>query len=224
MALGLDVNRVVLGGPFAGMRYINDSIGSSLTPKLLGVYELELHAAVEKLIKGGGIRTIVNIGSAEGYYAVGFALRCPEATVIAYDSSPRARQLCQRLASLNDVDERVHINGRIDPPQLGRVVGLGTVVFCDCDGCEGTLIDPRTTPELRDATIIVELHDFIDPSISTTIVRRFTDSHVVALIDSADRDPARFAQLLEPIPTDDRAQALDEARPAPMRWAVMTPR
>lgn len=223
-ALGLDVVRVVRSGPFSGMRYIDDSIGSSLIPKLLGSYEAELHAAVDGLINAGGIRTVVNVGCAEGYYAVGFALRCPDATVVAYDSSPRARRLCRRLAIRNGVDERVQIHGRIDSVQLRRVVGPEVILFCDCDGCERALIDPEAVPELRDTALVVELHDYIYPSISSTVVNRFAASHSIELIDAADRAPSAFADILEPLTPQDRAYALDEARPMQMRWAVMTPR
>ena len=35
-------------GPFAGMRYIRNAVGSAYVPKLLGMYERELNRVVEK--------------------------------------------------------------------------------------------------------------------------------------------------------------------------------
>ena len=64
----------VAAGPFAGMRYITRSCGSKLAPKVIGCYERELHPAIENAIRGDYQR-IIDIGCAEGYYAVGLAWR-----------------------------------------------------------------------------------------------------------------------------------------------------
>ena len=64
----------VSGGPFAGLAY-PDRAPISLVPKLLGIYERELHGAIEAAIRAQpGL--IVNVGAADGYYAVGLARRC----------------------------------------------------------------------------------------------------------------------------------------------------
>src|SRR5579859_5362525 len=59
----------VRSGPFAGMRYVDASIGSAYLPKLLGIYERELHPVIEEACASRpGL--IVDLGAAEGYYAV----------------------------------------------------------------------------------------------------------------------------------------------------------
>ena len=72
-------------GPFAGMRYVSNSIGGAYLPKLLGIYERELTQVMEAACARQP-RLIVDIGAAEGYYAVGLALRNPQATVIAFEA------------------------------------------------------------------------------------------------------------------------------------------
>src|SRR3954471_17960548 len=59
----------VSGGPFAGPTYPARP-PLPLAPKLLGIYERELHGAIEAAIRAAP-ETIVNVGSADGYYAVG---------------------------------------------------------------------------------------------------------------------------------------------------------
>ena len=76
----------VSGGPFAGLTY-PDREPISLVPKLLGIYERELHGAVEAAVLGQP-EVIVNVGAADGYYAVGLARRCPSATVHAFEADP----------------------------------------------------------------------------------------------------------------------------------------
>jgi len=93
----------VRSGPFAGLRYPSEaSVGSTLLPKLLGSYEQELHGVVEQL-DHAKYTAIVDIGCAEGYYAVGLAKRIESIPVFAYDTDPTSRQLCLDMASRNDV-------------------------------------------------------------------------------------------------------------------------
>ena len=99
---------VVPYGPFAGMRCIGVSAVSTILPRLIGSYEAELHDTIQKLAHRGYQR-VVNIGCGEGYYAVGLARLLPAAQVFALDPDPVARSLCQSLAELNDVTNRVTI-------------------------------------------------------------------------------------------------------------------
>ena len=97
--------RRVLSGPFVGMDYVQQATGSALMPKLLGSYEAELHETLEK-IAATEYAAIIDIGCAEGYYAIGLAMRLPNAQVYAFDIDPEARELCTAMARLNGVEER----------------------------------------------------------------------------------------------------------------------
>jgi len=55
---------VVRSGPFQGMKYTSKSAGSVLIPKLLGIYERELHPVLEYAISHP-FQVIVDIGAAE---------------------------------------------------------------------------------------------------------------------------------------------------------------
>jgi hypothetical protein len=188
----------VSGGPFAGLVY-PDQTALSLAPKLLGIYERELHGAIEAAIRAApGV--IVNVGAADGYYAVGLARRVPGATVIAYEADATQRALCMRVAAANGVD--IELRGAAGP---GDLAGADLIVM-DCEGCERALLAPPLA-----ATIIVELHDFLAPGIGEDVAARFAATHDVTFVPTAPQPPAN--ELL-----------LSEYRPGPMRWAVMTPR
>ena len=64
----------VQNGPFKGMRLaLRSSWGEGdISPMLLGVYEQELHGVLTEF-SGEKYGAIVNIGAADGYYAVGTA-------------------------------------------------------------------------------------------------------------------------------------------------------
>src|SRR6266851_9749367 len=102
----------VQSGPFEGMRYLPELLTSkkairyALLPKILGCYESQLHDVLRQ-VSGRNYHKVVNIGCAEGYYAVGLSLLLPDACVFAFDIDQDARFLCQGMARLNAVQDRV---------------------------------------------------------------------------------------------------------------------
>ena len=86
----------VVAGPFAGMTYPPDSAEGYFVPKLLGCYEQELHPALAQFCQGRP-GTVLNIGCAEGYYAVGLARALPNVTIYAWDIAPNAREKTARM-------------------------------------------------------------------------------------------------------------------------------
>lgn len=94
---------VVQDGPFKGMAYVTASSEGGIAPKLLGVYETALHdvflTAPEK-----GYDVVLNVGCAEGFYAVGCARLLPNTPVFARDIDPVVRGKCLELARLNGVE------------------------------------------------------------------------------------------------------------------------
>src|SRR5579862_6564668 len=82
----------VVVGPFKGLRYVERAVGSTVQPKLLGIYERELWECVEQAAKIP-FETIIDIGAAEGYYSIGMAMRIPAAKNIAFEMNPAGREL-----------------------------------------------------------------------------------------------------------------------------------
>jgi hypothetical protein len=72
----------IIDGPFVGMTYPDFGIThvDLFAPKLLGIFERELHPSIEGLIADAPSQ-IINIGSAEGFYAVGLVRRVPGAEI-----------------------------------------------------------------------------------------------------------------------------------------------
>ncbi len=212
--------RRVLGGPFRGLRYPSSrTFGSTFYPKLTGSYECELARWLERLWSRP-YRAIHDVGCAEGYYAVGLALRFPDATVFAYDSDPAARAACGEMAAANGVAERLVIAGALTTADLTRLDPTQrALILCDCEGCESGLFTAEAARHLAGYDLIVELHDFIDPAISGAMRERFAASHDVSTVGSAPRDPALFP-VLAPLPALAREVALDELRPGRMEWLL----
>ncbi|MCW3051906.1 MAG: hypothetical protein JWN14_1076 [Chthonomonadales bacterium] len=221
MALVNEYGKKVIQGPFAGMAYGDNVLCSAYVAKLVGSYEEELHPIVEEIIQSKPTR-VIDIGCAEGYYAVGFGTRLPNAEVYAFDIEEEAQGYCADLAKLNRIQDRVHISGLCTPETLVELTRTPAFVLCDCEGCEQDVLDPAKTPSLAHCILLIELHDFIIPGLTPCLVARFEKTHRVQLIDTVERDPAKYA-VLHNVEEADRYPAVREGRPAAMQWAYLTP-
>lgn len=200
---------------------LHDDFKETAGPCLLGVYEEEIAGWIEDLISAQP-RQVIDIGSGDGYYAVGLALRLPGAAVVAADTDERAQAGTRAQARVNDVADRVTVMGAMAPADLAGLLARGGVVFCDCEGYEDIPLDPAAVPALRETTIIVELHDFIVPGVTARLVDRFAPSHTIELRDARTRDGLAIP-IAASLPGFLRYVALDEGRP-PMQWARLTPK
>ena len=215
----------VQAGPFAGMRIDLDALPVHVSPKLLGTYEDELHECIETAISRGP-QVVLNVGCAEGYYAVGLAIRLPGATVYAFDADPKSRRAVVRNASLNGVAARVHASGVVRATGLESLLRLGrALVVMDCEGAEFELLDLGATPSLARADIIVELHPHRHAAIEETVIDRFRPTHTVERVAQSSTE-AKLARApsLAALRASDSHRAADERRTLDICWLFLRPR
>jgi hypothetical protein len=215
-------------GPFRGMRYLSSAYHSEVLPKLIGTYEREIGPAIEAICRAGCDR-IVDIGVAEGYYAVGMALRNSRAAIVGFERNPSARYYSRRLAARNGVSERVRLLGNCDPDSLSIALegARRPAVICDCEGAEDFLLRPDRIEPLRRAFVLVETHDGLETEsgilegIADRLRERFGPTHTIEVIASRDRtrDDLPPGSSLSP---EEAAEAMDEGRPW-AQWLFMSP-
>lgn len=209
----------VLAGPFKGMNYGVRASEGSRTARLLGAYEASLHPIIESIIATPP-DLLIDIGSAEGYYAVGMALRLPQTRILARDASPKAQSLCRKLATLNNVTDRVEVGGQFSHADFAICSTTKTVVICDIEGAEDALLDPVAAPGLRHADILVECHPSMAKGVTDRIADRFTASHRITRIGRT-LDTTGFPDWLEEYSDLDRLITLWEWRGGPTPWLWM---
>jgi len=96
-------------GFMKGLKYPGfSSYGSSIFPKFSGTYECELNPVFLQQ-KETNYAYIIDVGCAEGFYAVGLAKHFIEAKMFAFDISEQAQELCKEMAELNNVIDRVYV-------------------------------------------------------------------------------------------------------------------
>ncbi len=205
----------VYTGPFAGMRFVQSAHCGQVLPKLVGSYEEPLHEWVQDAVERR-YRRILNVGCAEGYYAVGLARACPQTEVLAFDIDRRARALCRKLARLNGVTN-VHVHGPCDHQSFEQLAGEDTLVLMDIEGAEKDLVDPARAPSLRQTDLIIELHDMFVPGTREALLSRLRESHDLDIVrDTEDR--VGDYPVLERFPEDVRQLATYERRAPNMEW------
>ncbi|HJP83619.1 MAG TPA: hypothetical protein VJ835_08955 [Fimbriimonadaceae bacterium] len=223
----LEVKRVLYGvkkpkvlhGPFEGMEYLDETVWGSITPRWIGSYECELHEILESL-PTDRYENIIDVGCAEGFYAVGLLRKFPKANLLAYDVDLISRRQCGKLAALNGVGNRISIQPYCDQPALQKCCARGSLIVCDIEGSELTLLDPLLAPAIKGADMLVEIHDEEQPVIEETLINRFSETHEVQIRRETSREDWIFhnKQFLEILDESTLLRALDEGRPRKQSW------
>ena len=145
----------IMYGPFKGMSFLDSVSEGCYVPKLLGLYESELHNYIGQIIDDKP-EVIINIGSAEGYYAVGLKRLLPDTHVFAFDTDSNAQDKCRELSAINNVD--IEINGEFSSEILSAFKEKKVVVLCDIEGDENNLINENTIEMYKASEVCMELH------------------------------------------------------------------
>lgn len=212
----------IRSGPFAGMAYVSHATEGALIPRLLGTYESELHPHLTAFA-AEGVETVIDVGCAEGYYAVGLARLMPEVVVHAFDIDEAARAACAELAERNDVAGRVRIGGAFAPEGFEAFAGQRALVMVDAEGAELDVLRPDLSPALAGFRLIVETHDVYRRGALAEVVRRFEPTHEITIERQQPKvfDPPPWLRDLGHL---DLLLAVWEWRMAPTPWLVMRPR
>jgi hypothetical protein len=212
----------VIRGPFEGMSYGRaDSFCSAYFPKILGVYEQELESVILKALSSN-YPVVVDVGAAEGYYAVGFALRSPASRIITFEQSPVARRQLRLLAEANGVSGKIEMRERCEPEDLMNLKAERGLMIVDCEGYEDRLLSPELIAHLHQWDFLVETHDGFVKGVTLRLQDRFRETHHVIVVetvhdlDKADRFPLR---VLSHLSRNDQDLLLSEQREhATLRW------
>lgn len=214
------MGNVVRHGPFKGMIIPTPDEESwadgNFSTKVLGVYEFELHDAIAHAVSRKP-KMVVNVGCADGYYAIGLAMLLPDAWVIALDQNKQAYMTCREFGARNKVDV-VCGPGCSSPLELGLSNSTDHRLYViDVEGDELKLVDPDACLELCRSDIIVECHDFLDSNISLTLANRLAKTHAVEIIRARLPLYSRY-EFLSQSPGVMQVLALTEKRPMPTLW------
>jgi hypothetical protein len=216
----------VISGPFEGMRF--QSAPLSL-PIVLGTYEIELHDIFQRL-KGRPFSRIIDIGAAEGYYAVGAALWNANVSVTAFEANDGYHKSIRHLAESNNILDRIEIRGLCQISDL-KAMGdalIGSFMIVDIEGFEKELLNPQEVTQLIHATILVEIHDNFVPGCGSSIRQRFQHSHNISSFTSRPRQlheyPIKTGWSRLPFMRSACIDCSSDGRTEPNGWLLLEPK
>ncbi|GET40277.1 hypothetical protein [Microseira wollei] len=173
-------NCEVMSGPFKGMKY--NKMDNTHPLWLLGTYEMEIHPAIN-LLQSFEFDQIINVGAAEGYYAVGMSLLYPKASIYAFEAqTDTLHPTISKLASENLVGGRIEILGLCRPSDLNKLLEKETkksLLIMDVEGAEVELLNKSKVSGLARTAVLVEIHDMFVPDCSKIIYERFKNTHKI---------------------------------------------
>ena len=211
----------ILGGPFQGMKFINEVSEGCFLPKLLGIYESELHNLIKKIVKNPP-DIFVNVGSAEGYYSVGLKRLIPDTICYAYDTDPNAQEKVKILAEKNDVD--ISIAGEFKLKNLKDFNKKNIFLMCDIEGAEAELFNKDNIDILENISLCIELHYWNSIHNEKILPELFSKTHHIQIIYQDGKQQFKVPDVVKNLEHLDILLSAWEWRQYPTPWLIATPR
>jgi hypothetical protein len=186
----------VRGGPFSGLRFpAKVLLEIPCAQRLVGSYEKELHPIFKNLNQKMKYDIVINVGSAEGYYAVGLAMLL-HLPVFAFDVDPEERRRCKKTAELNGVGSLLQIKAYCDGPALRRLArGKRCFVVSDCEGYEIELFDQKSISDLLHSDVLIEIHENEQRTVLNSICGAFRATHLIHIYEATAREADEYPEL-----------------------------
>jgi hypothetical protein len=194
---------------------------------ILGSQELELREPIEQIIAKRHSK-ILNVGAADGYYAVGLAMRSPRSRVMAFEALPELHPVITRTARVNNVVDRVVVFGACGVAELRHHLNDPSdraLILMDIEGAEAELLDPAAVPQLANCDILVETHDAFVPGCTDTLIERFRATHGIVRYTARPRAlsdyPSDFLPLLRRCFPRFAVELMHERRTGAQQWLYL---
>ena len=225
-------NNTVASGPFKGMKLpICSAWGQEdQAVRVLGIYEREVQNEVVKLTRQFKTSTFIDLGGADGYYAIGVLVNDLYPHSIVYETTVNGRETIARAARLNYCADRVTIKGTAKPGFLSELkaegLDLNNCLFLfDIEGEEFDLLTTEVLEHLSNSVLIVEVHDFTatQKKAAQKLEQQAAHHFNVRTITTGSRNPGKFKELAN-LTDHDRWLLMSEGRGKLMYWLVLTPK
>jgi predicted O-methyltransferase YrrM len=162
------LNGTVLQGPFEGMRlhsYLSWG-QTSLAGKLLGTYEKGVVENLSRVLREYEIDTVVNLGAADGYLAIGAGINKRVKRLVCYEINEQSHKILTENASLNGIQHKLEIHNEATEATVSSLdlsQSNAALFVIDIEGAEFDLITPTLLKYIANNSLIIELHDATSP-------------------------------------------------------------
>ena len=223
-------NGIVQFGPFEGLE-LNPKgwwgLGSRGN-QVLGLYEDHIVEILCDFLKSEKSELFIDIGAADGFFAVGVLKAGLTNRCVAYEVSERGREALRETAKLNGVDSKLVIEGVACKETLKSYTeGVEkAVILCDIEGAEYNLFDNQIVEQLSKQILVIELHPHKVMDGDLRNQQLFGRLEKVFEVEVVGRRTADLTglQCIDGWPDDARYLLLSEGRDVRGQWAVCFPK
>ena len=220
---------VVKYGPFKGLKLDKDTWWGKLDlgSQCLGLYEKEILDQIGS-IDSNKYQTFIDIGAADGYYAIGMLTSRIAKKTICFEQAQKGREaISEKWKNNGSVGELLVLGEAntksltdIDPSDLNNAI-----VLIDIEGGEFDFLNSDTLKALSSCLIFIEIHNWIDdfPNKYASFLRAADAFFQVEAINNVDRNTTHLQELRD-FTDDNRLLLTSERRPCLMRFLKLTPR
>lgn len=226
------LNNTVRYGLFQGMKLNSQTWWGSLDlgAMCLGEYEKEVLIELEQEFKKNRKpKTFIDIGAADGYYAVGALFSGLVEKCICFELSPAGRENIATNHALNNSPGILEIHGDIFE-DFEKVITTkefqDSVILVDIEGSEFTFLNKETLSLIKEATIIIEIHNWIENFEQTyrEFLLNASEFFFIEKIKPRSRDFNSFEEELRSYTDENRVLLFSESRPCQMRFLKLSPK
>lgn len=222
-------NSRVKYGPFKNLILDKDSWWAKfdLISQILGTYEENVVNYV--LSKREETKELfVNIGAADGYFAVGFAFSGLFENIYAYEISRDARNKIRENAIRNNCINKINIKNEANIYSFMEIEKSfkSGMILIDIEGSEYDLLDQKMFSILKNFHLIVEMHPFLVNDGFLKNERLLLDAKKYFNVDISFRknySPCKFKELAK-FSEDEQLLALSEGRSEKTEWLLLSPK
>jgi hypothetical protein len=226
--LAVELDNEIHHGIFSGMKLSSLRWGGhDKAPMMLGLYESEVTSEIEKA--ASHTTTFVDVGAADGYFAVGSVFSDLYANAICFEISSEGRDSIKLNAERNGVADKVSIHAEATEEALLKMAeGVDTkdlFILCDIEGGEFDLFTLRVLQAFKKSTILVEIHDFTENDRKRYISLKLMAESIfnISEITQESRNPNILVST-RVLHDDDKWLLMSEGRPKAMTWLRLTPK
>jgi hypothetical protein len=183
-------------GPLKGFRFAGDSWWSATdrASMILGLYEKEVLDWMTGVAKDHDI--LVDIGAADGYYAVGAVSSGLFSRSYCFEASKSGQEVIATTAELNSVADRVTIFGKATSESFDAIPEEARprcAILCDIEGAEFEILDEVFLKAFARSPWLIEIHD----RISDDAPRRYAEfmSRCAGLFDLTELNHYRLTPV-----------------------------
>ena len=216
-------------GEFKGMRLNKNNFWSKndLITYILSVYEKHV---MNQLIKFSKLNNnvFIDIGAADGYFAVGMAYSKSFKKVYAFEIETLARENLKKNAKDNFCENKIFINKEANFNSLKKIIDTDEIstILIDIEGGEFELLTKDILNLVKKCMVIIELHPNLVKDGSKKQERLLNiceDFFEISMIERESYNPNKFEELSE-FTDEDRLISFGEGRGRNMQWLVLVPK